>query len=182
MIHHRPQSKLPASLPKYSLINVPPEMGNGGYLIGPARNDTPPADPGTPCSFGYVYKREGHTFLQGGQVFGGTGNFVIEEIDLGETADLSESGYLYLTAHYTALTVDGVLLPGGNLTSANIVLEASSIPSNSIPTASSPNGQVHVQLGVYTENGFFPAGCGNIGISHCPGSLVPSRGGSYGPY
>lgn len=126
-------------------------------------------------SFCRVFLDDGDWFLTGGQVSGGEGNETIADINLGSVASPPSDGtHRWLSIGYTANVEDDVLLPGGEVTSAS-VSSGSSIPSNTIPTVSSPSGTIRVSLGSWSGGVFVPSGCGNIQIHHCPGSLTYSR-------
>ena len=122
-----------------------------------------------------VFKSEGNWYLTGGQVSCGEGNETIADIDFGSIATPPTDGtHFWLAISFTATVEDDVLLPGGDVTAATVA-SGTTIPDNTIPTASVPAGTIHVSLGSWTGEVFVPAGCGNIQIAHCPGSLTYSR-------
>lgn len=134
---------------------------------------------GTAGAFLTIYvAADGHTYLQGGSVTGGTGVETaadIKIIDSGTGPTQTAGTHMYVIATGDGITADGVLLPGWNLTNASVGY-ASTVPDNTLPTASSSTGKLcHIDLGVFTSTGFLPAGAGNIQISHCLGSYSVSR-------
>jgi len=131
---------------------------------------------GTDGPFCRVYQEEGAWMLTGGTVTGGEGNETVPDIDLGDVGDEPAGGtHFWLECSGDAITEDDVLLPGFDLTTATVGSGAS-LPSNTIPTAAAPAGVLHVSLGSWSAGKFIPAGCGNLQISHCPGTLSYARG------
>ena len=113
--------------------------------------------------------------LLGGLVSGGEGNITFTEIELATFGEEPEDGvFHWIEVSYTANSEDGFLFSGGNVTGATEGSGAE-FPDNTIPTASSPDGTLYVNLGQWMGSRFRPAACGDILISHCPGSLVSSR-------
>jgi hypothetical protein len=126
----------------------------------------------------YVSADDGHTYLQGGTVTGGDGTDTIADIkviDSGSGPVSAVGNHLYVEATGNGVVEDGVLLPGWDLTSASTGT-AASVPSDTLPTASSSSGKkCYVDLGVFTSDDFLPAAAGSIRISFCPGSYTVSR-------
>jgi hypothetical protein len=127
--------------------------------------------------FGTYVDEAGHTYLVGGQVNGGTGNFTeadIKIIDADNGVMRSTGMHMVLGVTGTGYAVDGVLLAGFTATASAIAYVA--IPANTLPTATSLSGKkCYVNLGVFTETGFQPAQSGNIGVSFCPSSYTINR-------
>jgi hypothetical protein len=122
---------------------------------------------GSPCPFGYVYVDGSATKLQGGSVTGGETNTPVDPITL--DMDSADYVHVWLKVDYTPNKADDVLLPGvENLTDVDHGA-GSSIPDNSLPTMASPTGTMYIDLGYYYDGEFYPSGCGNFTISHCPG-------------
>lgn len=121
--------------------------------------------------------REGTKWkLLGGTITGGDSNETIESITIGDVGDLPEDGtFHWLKVNYNAATEDGVLLPGGEVTSVDEPGSGTSLPSNSTPTASNTSGYLYISLGEWMGGVFTPSNCGNIEVSHCPGSLTSKR-------
>lgn len=114
--------------------------------------------------------------LLGGTITGGIGTETLSSIGLATVgAEPANGTFHWLIANVTATVEDDVLLPGCDLTSVSTDSGAT-VPNNTIPTASSPTGILNVSLGEWMGGKFIPAGCGNLQISHCPGSLSVSRG------
>jgi hypothetical protein len=114
--------------------------------------------------------------LTGGTVTGGTGNVTVPDIDLGDVGSEPADGtFFWLVCSGDAVTEDDVLLAGFDLATATVG-SGTSLPSNTIPTALAPAGVLHVSLGSWSAGKFVPAGCGNLQISHCPGTLSYARG------
>jgi hypothetical protein len=123
-----------------------------------------------------VFQDAGAWYLTGGTVTGGTGNVTVPDIDLGDVGDEPANGtHFWLVCSGDAVTEDDVLLAGFNLATATVGSGAS-LPSNTIPTALAPAGVLHVSLGSWSAGKFVPAPCGNLQISHCPGTLSYERG------
>jgi hypothetical protein len=128
------------------------------------------------CPFGSTYVDGTSTMIRGGVVTGGEGSIVVDDTAIGSVSSPPADGtQVWLEVNFTAATVDDVLMPGGDVTSASIG-SGSSIPSNDLPTASSTSGTLHIPLGDWLDDTFRPAGCGNFQIAHCPGTLSYVRG------
>ena len=111
-------------------------------------------------------------YLVGGVVSGGTGNIDIDDYNLATIGSEPADGtYVWLEVDFTAYVEDGVLLPGGDVTSV-ITGEGTTLPDNVIPTAAAPDGMLVVPLGLWSNGSFVASDCGNIQVSHCPGSLT----------
>lgn len=123
-----------------------------------------------------TFRDGGSWRLLGGTVTGGDGNETIAEINLGSVASPPADGtFHWLRVSLRAEEEDGVLLPGGELTGARDG-SGRSLPSNSMPTVSSTNGVIYISLGQWNNGIFEPAGCGNIQVRHCPGTISYTRG------
>jgi hypothetical protein len=123
-------------------------------------------------AFWGLYKADGHTFLQGGTCAAGEGSetFADEKVIDANNGPTHPAGTLMvLRAYVRGYAPDGVLLGGLTLTSAQITA-AGSMPSDSLPTATSPSGKTfHHELGRWTADGFSPSQSGNRRLSFCPG-------------
>ena len=123
-----------------------------------------------------VYEDAPNWKLTGGTVTGGSGNVVVGDINLGTISSPPANGtFHWLVCSGTAVVEDDVLLPGFTLSTVTVA-SGTSIPSNTIPTAAAPAGVLRISLGSWSNGVFVPAGCGNIQVSHCPGTLSYSRG------
>lgn len=109
--------------------------------------------------------------LQGGVVKGGGVSIFINPIPLPSEPDET---LLWIECEYTAYVADGVLLAGGDLTSAEIK-KGTIYPMDSMPTASDPDAVVNCFLGYWYEGRFHPAAPGNITLFHCIGTLYETR-------
>ena len=111
-----------------------------------------------------------HLFLVTGQVMGGEGNLT-PEIDLGaiDEDNPPDDGFVWLEISGEGEVVDDVLLPGFEVQDAEVGSGAE-MPSNTVPTANSPSGTVHVLLGEWHDGEFRPVRCGNIQVGFCPPS------------
>jgi hypothetical protein len=128
------------------------------------------------CPFGNTYVSEGSVELRGGTVMGGEGTVTVDDETIGTVGSEPADGtHVWLEIGFTATVEDDVLLPGGDVTTATIG-SGTTVPSNTVPTASSPTGTLYVDLGDWLNGAFRPAGCGNLQIFHCPGSLSYTRG------
>lgn len=132
--------------------------------------------------YGMITGTDGHTYLQGGSVTGGTGVHTaanIKVIDSGTGPTRAAGTHMYVIATGDGITADGVLLPGWNLTNATnpvTIGYSTTVPDNTLPTAASWTEKLcHIDLGVFTADRFLPAAAGNIQISHCLGSYSVSR-------
>jgi hypothetical protein len=122
-----------------------------------------------------VYQDDPNWKLTGGSVIGGSGNVAVADNNLGTISSPPANGTFYwLVCSGTAVVEDSVLLPGFTLSTVTVA-SGSSIPSNTIPTAAAPAGVLRISLGSWSNGVFVPAGCGNIQIFHCPGTLSYSR-------
>lgn len=127
-------------------------------------------------AFCNIYELEGQWMLTGGTVTGGEGNETIPDIDLGEIgAEPDDGTHFWLVCTGTAPTEDDVLLPGIDLTSASVASGASFPGTNTLPTVAAPSGTLHISLGSWSGGAFIPSGCGNIQLTHCPGTLSHMR-------
>ena len=123
-----------------------------------------------------VYKDDPNWKLTGGSVIGGSGNIAVPDNNLGTISSPPADGTFYwLVCSGTAVVEDSVLLPGFTLSTVTVA-SGTSIPSNTIPTAAAPSGVLRISLGSWSNGKFIPAGCGNIQIFHCPGTLSYARG------
>jgi len=139
-------------------------------LSGTSTDATPLYGP-----FCKVYQDFPNWKLLGGTVTGGGETETIDEITIGSIQSPPDDGTFYwLTIDVTANAEDDVLLPGCELTSATTG-SGTKVPSNTIPEVGSLSGQIYISLGEWMGGVFVPAGCGNIQIFHCPGTLSYSR-------
>ena len=119
----------------------------------------------------------GDTYLVGGQVKGGTGNFTEDDIKIkdADSGPVHSAGVnMVLAVTGTGYAVDGVLMAGFKATASQIAY--TSIPNDTMPTATSLSGKrCYINLGVFTETGFAPSGVGNINVSFCPSSYSINR-------
>jgi len=130
---------------------------------------------GTNGPFCKVYQEDESWKLLGGTVTGGAGVETAAAITIGTIGTEPADGTFYwLVANVTANEEDGVLLPGCELTSVTTG-SGTSVPSNTIPTAASTTGVLHISLGEWMLGKFTPSGCGNIQVNHCPGTLSHTR-------
>jgi len=144
-----------------------------GVLISPPKSKIITAVATGP--FCKKYLSGGFYYLLGGQVTGGAGNVAVPDIELAEGGSEPADGtHHWLVVAFTAYVEDDVLLPGGDVTAVTEG-SGSTIPDNIIPTAIDPEGTLHVSLGSWSQGKFEVAGCGNIQIGHCLGSLTYSR-------
>jgi len=147
--------------------------GRGVNYVERKRSDDAAAAAPDYAAFFSTYRREdGSTYLVGGQVSGGTGNFVQKDIkiydDEGEPVQSSGKNMI-LGVTGNGYVQDGVLFQGFTATAISIAYVA--IPANTLPTATSPSGKrCYINLGVFTETAFIPAGRGNIAVTFCPGA------------
>jgi hypothetical protein len=127
------------------------------------------------CPFGQVFVDGAHFKLRRGVVTGGTGNKTVNDTIVGTVASPPNGKYAWLKVTFIATSEDGVLLPGGNVTSASVET-GTTVPNNTIPTVGTPTGTIYIDLGYFINGRFLSSGCGNFQITHCPGSLTYARG------
>jgi hypothetical protein len=123
-----------------------------------------------------VFQSEGVWYLTGGTVTGGDTNVEIDDIDLGDVGDEPANGtWFWIEANGDAPVEDGVLLPGFDLSTATVGSGAVFPGTNTLPTAAAASGEIHISLGSWSGGVFIPSACGNIQITHCPGTLSHVR-------
>lgn len=149
---------------------TPPARGKGGTV--------------TASTGGAFWTRytdaDGHTWLQGGQVKSGSGNFTIADkkvIDASTGPTEPAGDILVLEVTVTGYVVDGVLLAGLRATAADYVAPSvSTVDNDTLPTASDYTGKkVFIEIGRWTDTDFLPVAPGNIRIAFCPGSYQIHR-------
>lgn len=122
----------------------------------------------------------GDTYLQGGQVMSGSGNFTIADLlvidhALGPVGAAGDKLVLEVTVN--GYVVDGVLLAG--LTAINAAYVSpitNTIDPNTLPTlANYSSRKVFIEIGRFTATDFLPAYPGNIRIAFCPGAYQITR-------
>lgn len=142
-------------------------------IYGGGSSSSPPVG----AFFGMITE-EGVRYLQGGTVTAGSGSDTAVNIAFTNALGVplqTPGTHMYAEVTGSGITADGVLLPGYNLTSISVGYGAE-VPSNTLPLAAGATGKkCYVDLGVFTETSFLPAGSGNIQISYCPGSYTVSR-------
>lgn len=131
-------------------------------------------------AFYQLYNAGGHTYLLGGTVAGGHGGAVaiadiqVLESTAGPGANVGK--VLYIRANATATTEDGIMLPGLLLNSAEThVATPGSPPANHTFTVSSPTGNLHLEIGRWTTDRFFPSAPGHLQVGGCPGNFFLRR-------
>lgn len=143
-----------------------------------SRKSTPTAT--TTCPFGSLYNdEEGNIKLKGGVIIGGATTHVEPDIKVADVDPVpgnpptvigAEGDVLVLTITYTANNQDNVLIPGvENIVSVSVDV-VSEVPDAQLPTIANPQGIIYQLLGTFTITSFIPHSCGNIRLSHCPGS------------
>lgn len=121
----------------------------------------------------------GDIYLQGGQVAGGDGNETVDEYLLYDaSADAwagSAGDHLQLSVSGSGEATSGILDPTFNVGSASLSV-VSSLGGNTMPSSGSLSGKnCRVSLGVFSDDGFAPAGAGNVQIGFCWGGYNISR-------
>jgi hypothetical protein len=117
------------------------------------------------------------SYLQSGQVSGGTGNESVEpELAADVTSPPADGTLVWLAITGDGVEEDGLILPGFDVTGV-AAGSGSSLPANTLPEAGSSTGRTyHHRLGEWTGGQFVPDGCGNIAVHYCPGSYYVTRG------
>ncbi len=123
---------------------------------------------------------DGNTWLQGGQVKSGSGNFTIADlmvIDAGTGIVADENDILVLEVTVTGYVVDGVLLAGLTATAAAYVTPyVGTVSDDTLPTVAASTGRkVYIEIGRWSASDFHPADVGNIRIAFCPGAYQITR-------
>lgn len=123
---------------------------------------------------------DGNTWLQGGQVKSGSGNFTIADlmvIDAGTGIVADENDILVLEVTVTGYVVDGVLLAGLTATAAAYVTPyVGTVLDDTLPTvAASTERKVYIEIGRWSASDFHPSDVGNIRIAFCPGAYQITR-------
>lgn len=166
-------------IPKAS-PDILPKLAPGGVTFSLARR--PGSAGGSACPFGRLKKTvSGETVtisLVGGAVTAGATVHTVDDYDL----DLGNPGtfVLWIETAFVGNMADGLVLPG-IASSASCTIEiGASYPSQSIPNvAGSAAGTSIVPLGALViasgRATFSPSGCGDVIISHCPGSVNYER-------
>lgn len=156
-------------------VGIPGGDGTRQQMQVLAKRGSPEEDVSPEGPFCKVYRDEKKWKLLGGTVTCGAGTETIADIAIGTIASPPADGTFYwLACNVSANEEDDVLLPGGELTAVTIA-SGNTLPNNTIPEVGSLSGQVHISLGQWMNEKFIPAGCGNIQISHCPGTLSAIR-------
>jgi hypothetical protein len=161
-------------------------MERGGVRTFRFRGEQPEQVPGpgggggiADGAFFRTYVEDGDTFLQGGQVAGGTGNVTVADVKLydgvTETWLGSAGQHLQLTVEGDGEAADGVLLPVFDVDSAAAPTAVASLGANTVPTKNATAGVCRISLGVFQADGFLPANAGNIGVGFCFGGFVINR-------
>ncbi len=125
------------------------------------------------CPLGSTLDDAGTLKLRGGSVTGGVSNETVSPITL--ATSVADGTHLWLRVDFTANNADDVLLPGVEEISSVTTGSGTTIPDNIIPTMADPTGRIYIDLGSYQGNVFTPSGCGNVTLSHCPGSITYYR-------
>jgi hypothetical protein len=120
----------------------------------------------------------GDIHLQGGTVNGtDVTTTSLKLYDIGtDTWEGDPDDHLYLEVEGEGEIADGVLLPGFTITSVTPTIGAPS--EHEPPTLADATGHARLSLGVFFNNGFFPAKAGNRGIAVCLGSFVITPSGA----
>jgi len=132
-----------------------------------------------PCILGYVSidaensDEEGTKYkINAGFLSGGGSTETIEPDDIAATIN----DYVYISVAWTASTVNGVLQAGGTMGEVTTA-QGSTVPDDTIPTASTPEGTANIVLGRWLTNGaeeplpvWTNQGCGSIQMYFCPGN------------
>lgn len=129
----------------------------------------------TLCQFGQVFDDGGTYKLRGGTVYAGPAIHSIAHYAV-PTVDGTYKLWLAVTAE--ANEADGVLLPGIASSSAAVIDDGVSYPSNFVPTVADPDGDAIVALGELVVSGTgtvfdFTAArssCGAVVLGYCPGN------------
>jgi hypothetical protein len=120
------------------------------------------------------------TYLLGGTVTGGHGGTAtiadFKVLDATTGPDTNANKVLYIRANATATVEDGLMLPGLLLNSAELISAATgSPPSNHTFTVSAPTGNLHVEIGRWTDTNFYPSGPGHAHASGWIGNYQLAR-------
>jgi hypothetical protein len=119
-----------------------------------------------------VYKQADTWMLTGGIVSSSGGSVTVPDITLGDTDPVPDDGTrTWFVCTGEAVTEDGLPMPGFDLASA-VPDTGAELPSPNItPTSPDFEGVIYIPLGLWSNGSFVPSGCGDIIVTHCPGSL-----------
>lgn len=149
---------------------------SSGTVISAEPAKSPAVAPRIEGPFCGLYKQEGRWMLMGGTVTGGSGNVTVSDFVIAVSPTTPDDGdKVWIVATGAAVTDDGVLLAGINLTTATTANGAVFPAMNTIPTAAAPTGVLNILLGSWSNGVFVPSNCGNIQLTHCPGTLSHVR-------
>jgi hypothetical protein len=131
-------------------------------------------------AFYQLYDAAADTYLLGGTVTGGHGGTVaiadILVLDAVDGPGANAGKVLYIRANATATTEDGIMLTGLLLNSAEThIATTGSPPDNHTFTVSAPTGNLHIEIGRWTADRFFPSAPGHIEAAGCPGNFFLRR-------
>jgi predicted RNA-binding protein len=131
-----------------------------------------------PGSFYGTLTENGHTYLQGGTVQGGEGTETIDKIKIRDAVNGLMGGVddiLYIRVTGNGVKDEDVLLGGYEVTGATTHI-AANMPDDTLPTVTNTTGRLkHLNLGVFTADGFYPNTAGDFSISYCPGAYSTYR-------
>lgn len=131
-------------------------------------------------AFVRIFAEEGRIYLQGGTVSGGHegGPIEIDHYEVGGS-NIVPGRKLYLRVRLTALVIDGLMYPGATLVNASLQT-GSSIPSDHSFSVTNKTGDIHAEIGVWTDTEFLPSGpAGNFVVFGCPGSFTLRKAGIF---
>lgn len=116
--------------------------------------------------------------IKGGAVTVGADIFSVDDREINTASD--GTFYAFLDTDVVANFADDVILSGFDSATQTTLEIAGSYPSQTLPTvANSASGRSIVPLGsIVISSGavtFNPSGCGDVILSHCPGSLTYER-------
>jgi hypothetical protein len=124
----------------------------------------------------YIDSETNQWKLLGGTVSGGDKTETIADITIGNVGSEPNDGTFYWVAiAFKANVEDDVLLSGGDIQGV-LIEDGTTVRDNQTPTVAQPSGRLYISLGEWMGAKFIPAGCGNIQVNHCVGSISYSRG------
>ena len=124
----------------------------------------------------YIDSETNQWKLLGGTVSGGDKTETIADITIGNLGSEPDDGTFYwIAVAFKANVEDDVLLSGGDIQGV-LIEDGPTVRDNRTPTVDQPSGRLYISIGEWLGAKFIPAGCGNIQVNHCVGSLSYSRG------
>jgi len=167
------------------------ESPNGTSFVIPIRDGNGSSGTTDPCPFGRVVSVPDsdppEKAIKGGIIYCGDQNWNMDDQPFVLSADIDWLVYIEIEAEVNMDDDSEILLPNvktGTRPTGDwghvAWTEGADYPDNTNPSIPGGTGTINVPIGRLTVTdgnaSFAPAGCGNITINHCAGTLSHSRG------